>query len=155
VSANGSFGSLQIVDALRDIRSNVENTIPTFQISGYSAGLPTTIFNFPSELRGYVYSSNDGNLANIDYSTEASKGPVGSFQSGTSSIAIPPTFGHFYGAESNAGILEIVDASGAGPYLLNIPNRPCFPSIARCPCPAATIGPTACTSHWTARRRIS
>jgi hypothetical protein len=122
VSANGSFGSLQIVDALRDIRSNVENTIPTFQISGYSSGLPTTIFNFPSELRGYVYSNTDGSLANIDYSGEASKGPVGSFQSGTSSIAIPPTFGHFYGAESNAGILEIVDASGGGPYPLNIPN---------------------------------
>jgi hypothetical protein len=122
VSSNGSFGSLQIVDALRDIRSNVENTIPSFQISGYSSGLPTTIFNFPSELRGYVYSNSDGSLANIDYSGEASKGQVGSFQSGTSSIAIPPTFGHYYGAESNAGILEIVDASGAGPYLLNIPN---------------------------------
>ena len=122
VSANGSFGSLQIVDASRDIRSNVENTIPSFQINGYSSGLPSTIFNFPSEIRGYVYSDSDGKLANIDYGTEASKGPVGTFQSGTSSIAIPPTFAHFYGAESNAGLLEIVDATGAGPYLLNIPN---------------------------------
>jgi hypothetical protein len=121
-SANGSFGSLQIVDALRDIRSNVENTVPNFQISGYSSGLPTTIFNFPSEIRGYVYSTSDGSLVNIDYGGETTKGPVGSFQSGTSSIAIPPTFAHFYGAESNAGILEIVDASGVGPFLLNIPN---------------------------------
>ena len=32
---NGTSGSLQIVDALRDIRSNIENTIPFFSISGY------------------------------------------------------------------------------------------------------------------------
>ena len=121
-SANGSFGSLQIVDASRDIRSNVENTIPTFQINGYSSGMPTTIFNFPSELRGYIYSNSDGNLVNIDYSGEAAKGPVGSFQSGTSSIAIPTTFAHYYGAESAAGLLEIIEPGGGGPYLLNIPN---------------------------------
>jgi len=48
---------------------------------------------------------------------------VGTFQSGTSSIAIPTTFAHFYGAESAAGILEIIESgSGGGPYLLNIPN---------------------------------
>jgi hypothetical protein len=45
VSANGSVGSLQIVDALRDIRTNVEDTIPGFSISGYSSGFPSTIFN--------------------------------------------------------------------------------------------------------------
>jgi hypothetical protein len=121
-SSNGSFGSLQIVDASRDIRSNVENTVPSFQINGYSSGLPTTIFNFPSELRGYIYSNSDGNLVNIDYSGEAAKGPVGSFQSGTSSIAIPTIFAHYYGAESAAGVLEIVEPGGGGPYLLNIPN---------------------------------
>ena len=47
VSANGSFGSLQIVDALRDIRSNVQDTVPGFSISGYSSGFPGTIMNFP------------------------------------------------------------------------------------------------------------
>ena len=123
VSANGTFGSLQIVDASRDIRSNVQDTIPSFSIGGYSSGLPSTIFNFPSELRGYVYSNSDGSPANIDYSGEAGKGPVGTFQSGTSSIAIPTTFAHFYGAESAAGILEVIESgTGGGPYLLNIPN---------------------------------
>ena len=34
VTSNGSFGSLQIVDASRDIRSNVEDTITSFSISG-------------------------------------------------------------------------------------------------------------------------
>jgi hypothetical protein len=100
----------------------VENTIPAFSINGYSSGLPTTIFNFPSELMGYIYSNSDGNLVKIDYSSEAAKGPVGTFQSGTNSIAIPTTFAHFYGAESNAGVLEIVEPGGGGPYLLNIPN---------------------------------
>ena len=122
VSANGSFGSAQIVDALRDIRSNVENTIPSFSINGYSSGLPTAIYNFPSELTGYIYSNSDGGLVKIDYSSEAAKGPVGTFQSGTNSIAIPTTFAHFYGAESNAGVLEIIEPGGGGPYLLNIPN---------------------------------
>ena len=94
VTANGSSGSLQIVDALRDIRSNVEDTIPSFQISGYSSGYPGTIFSFPSELRGYVYSNSDGSLTNINYSTEASSGlgrhlPVGLQRSRRASDVYP------------------------------------------------------------------
>ena len=123
VTANGAVGTLQIVDASRDIRNNVQNTIPGFSITGYASGLPTNIFNFPSELRGYVYSSSDGSLAYVDYSGESSKGTVGTFQAGTDAIAIPTTFAHFYGAESSAGLLEIVSANSSGtPLLLNIPN---------------------------------
>jgi hypothetical protein len=122
VTANGSSGSLQIVDALRDIRSNIENTIPGFSITGYSGGYPGTIFNFPSELRGYVYSNSDGGLANINYSTEASTGSAGTFESGQSSVAIPPTFAHYYGAEEAAGILEVIDNQTGSSYGLNIPN---------------------------------
>jgi len=99
VSVNGSSGSLQIVDALRDIRSNIEDTIPSFQIAGYSSGFPGTIISFPSETRGYVYSNSDGSLTNINYSTEASSGSVGTFQSGSSAVAVPPTFTRYYGAE--------------------------------------------------------
>ena len=40
VSNNGSSGGLQIVDALRNIRSNVEDTIPNYSIGGYSSGYP-------------------------------------------------------------------------------------------------------------------
>lgn len=123
VTSNGTTGSLQIVDASRDIRNNVENTIPSFSIDAFAAGRPTTIFNFPSELRGYVYSSSDGSLTNVDYSTEKSTGSVGTFQSGTEAIAVPTTFTHFYGAESHAGVLEIVAPGlGGGTLLLNIPN---------------------------------
>jgi len=122
VTANGSQGALEIVDALRDIRSNVEDTIPSYSISGYASGYPGTIFNFPAELRGYVYSNSDGSLTSISYSTEASTGSVGTFQSGSSAVAVPPAFGHFYGAEGAAGVLVIKDnATGAG-YGLNIPD---------------------------------
>ncbi|HEY4382767.1 MAG TPA: hypothetical protein VGN01_20655, partial [Acidobacteriaceae bacterium] len=122
VSANGSSGSLQIVDALRDIRSNVEDTIPNFSISGYASGSPGTILNYPSELRAYVYSSSDGSLTNINYSTEASGGSVGTFQSGSNAVAVPPTFTRYYGAEEAAGVLEIIDNLTGGTYALNIPN---------------------------------
>ncbi|HWB33055.1 MAG TPA: hypothetical protein VG714_07780 [Acidobacteriaceae bacterium] len=122
VSANGTVGSLQIVDAKRDIRSNVEDTIPSFQIGSYGSGFPSTIFNFPAELRGYVYSASDGSLTNINYSTESSAGTVGTFQTGQNSIGVPPTFTRYYGAESSAGILEIIDNQSGGSYGLNIPN---------------------------------
>jgi hypothetical protein len=119
---NGGLGDLQIVDGLRDIRSNIQNTITTFSISGYSSGLPGTILNFPAELQGYVYSNSDGSLKLIDYSTESSPSTVGTFQAGSSSIAIPPTFAHYYGAEEGAGILEVIDNKVGGSYGLIIPN---------------------------------
>ena len=122
VTANGGSGSLQIVDASRDIRSNIENTIPYFSISGYSSGLPGTILSFPSELRGYVYSNSDGSLTNINYGTESSSGSVGTFQSGTSAVAVPTAFTRYYGAEEAAGILEVIDNTTGGGYGLNIPN---------------------------------
>jgi hypothetical protein len=122
VTANGSSGSLQIVDASRDIRSNVEDTIPSFQISGYSSGYPGTILNFPAELSGFVYSNSDGSLTNINYSTEASLGSVGTFQSGSNAVSVPPAFTRYYGAEEGAGVLEIVDNEFGGTYGLNIPN---------------------------------
>jgi len=121
-SANGAIGDLVIVDALRDIRSNVEDTIQSFAIKGYASGSPSTIVSFPSELRGYVYSSSDGSLDNIDYSTESATGTVGTFQTGLNSIAIPSTFTRYYGAEEAAGVLEIIDNQTGGIFGLNIPN---------------------------------
>ena len=121
-SANGAIGTLQIVDALRDIRGNVEDTIGSFAISGYSSGFPSTILSFPAELRGYVYSSSDGSLTNIDYSTEAASGSVGTFQTGQNSVAIPTTFTRYYGAEEAAGVLEVIDTQAGASFALNIPN---------------------------------
>ena len=122
LTANGSSGSLQIVDALRDIRSNVEDTIPGFSISGYSSGYPGTILSFPAEMHGFVYSNSDGSLTGINYSTEASTGSVGTFESGSSSVAVPPSFNHYYGAEEAAGVLEVIDNQTGRSFGLNIPN---------------------------------
>jgi hypothetical protein len=122
VSANGSIGNLQIVDAYRDIRSNVENTIASFSISGYSSGYPGTIFNFPAETRGFVYSNSDGGLTNINYSTETSAGSVGTFESGADAISIPSGFGHYYGAEEAVGTLEVIDNLTGQSFGLSLPN---------------------------------
>ena len=121
-SLNGTSGTLQIVDAKRDIRNNVENTIPNFQISGYSSGQPTTILNFPSETQGFVYSASDGSLAKVNYSTEASAGSAGAFEKGDNSVAVPTAFTRYYGAESSAGVLAIIDNQTGITYTLNIPN---------------------------------
>jgi hypothetical protein len=122
VTANGSSGSLQIVDGLRDIRSNVEDTIPSYSISGYSSGYPLAILSFPAETRGYVYSTTDGSLQDINYSTEASSGSAGTFQSGNNAVAIPANFDHIYGAEESAGVLEVIDNLTGRSYALNLPN---------------------------------
>ena len=122
VSSNGSTGSLQIVDASRDIRSNVEDTIPSYSIGGYSSGYPGTILSFPSETRGYIYSNSDGSLDTINYSTETASGSVGTFQSGPNGVATSPTFEHFYGAEEAAGVLEVIDNLTGRGYGLIIPN---------------------------------
>jgi hypothetical protein len=124
VTTNGSTGSLPILDALRDIRSNVENTITSFSISGTVGAFPNLILSFPSEIRGYVSSSTGGTLNIINYGTEASTGTApGSPFLGATSVAIPPTFGHIYAAIPTSGQLVISDStSTAGVYPLIIPN---------------------------------
>ncbi len=121
VTVNGTQGSLQILDALRDIRSNVQNTIPSFSISGYGAGFPSMIFNFPEQVLGYVYSNSDGSLTKIDYGKEASSGSAGTFPTSTA-IAIPPSFNHIYAAEAGSGILGVLDQTTGKSYGLNLPN---------------------------------
>ncbi len=118
----GSGGALVIVDALRDIRNNVQNTVPSFSISGFSAGLPGRIYSFPEQIRGYVYSSAPGgSLSNINYGTESSSGSAGSFP-GSNGIAIPTDAVRIFSAQESAGILEVQDSTLARPLGLNLPN---------------------------------
>ena len=122
VSTNGATGSLQILDALRDIRSNIQNTKTSFSISGTVGAFPNLILSFPAEIRGYVFSSTGGTVNVINYGTEASTGSVGPYV-GATSLAIPPSFGHVYAAIPQSGQLVITDStSTAGTYALNIPN---------------------------------
>ncbi len=122
VSTNGAAGTLQILDGKRDIRSNVENTIMSFSISGTVGAFPNQILNFPSEVLGYIFSSTGGTLNKINYGTEASTGSAGTYP-GANSVAIPATFGHIYAAIPSSGQLVINDnTTTAGGYILNIPD---------------------------------
>jgi len=120
VSIDGGVGTLSILDGLRDIRSNVQNTIHSFQISGYSTGFPSLIFNFPEQTRGYVLSSTTGSLSAVDYGKESVTGS--SNVPTNSAVAIPETFGHFYAASESSGQWVVIDNTNSATYALNLPN---------------------------------
>ncbi len=119
-TSNGTSGGLEILDGLRDIRSNVQNTIPVYTISGYSGGNPTTILNYPEQTVGYVFSSSDGGLTAINYSKEASAGAVGSYSPTTPSVAASADGTRFAAAQSQTG--QIILTSNGANYNLNLPN---------------------------------
>jgi hypothetical protein len=119
-TANGSTGGLEILDGLRDLRGNVQNTIKTYSISGYSDGEPINIINFPEQLTGYVFSINDGNLTDINYSKESSSGTVANFASNSPSAAAAPLGTSFAGAAEQSGLL--IASIGATTYDFNLPN---------------------------------
>ena len=123
VTINGtSTGSLQIVDGLRDIRSNIQNTKTSFSISGYASGYPNLILNFPAEITGYVYSAAQGDIQIINYGKEATSGSGGSFPAKSTGLAVPPTFGHVYSAEESIGQLGVIDNSTGRTFGLVLPN---------------------------------
>ena len=119
-TATGTSGGLEVLDGLRDLRGNVENTIKAFPITGYSEALPTTIFNFPEQTSGYVFSSNDGALSFINYSKESGGGSAANFAANAPSQAAAPAGGVFAGAAEQAGLL-VLNVSGAT-FDLNLPN---------------------------------
>ena len=122
VTANGvSGGSLQIVDAKRDLRNNIQNT-KTFSISGYGSGYPNLILNFPAEVSGYVYSSAQGDIQIINYSKESVTGTGGTFPAKSTALAVPPTFAHVYSAQETIGQLGIIDNTTGQSYSLVLPN---------------------------------
>ena len=75
-----------MLDGLRDLRGNIQNTKPAFPISGFSAPEPTTILNFPEQTHGYVLSETAGTLIGINYSTEASAGTAATFPPNPASV---------------------------------------------------------------------
>jgi hypothetical protein len=122
VTNGGSTGSLQIVDAKRDIRSNVQNTRTSFSVSGFASGFPNLILNFPAEITGFVYSNAKGDISNVDYGKEAVGASPGAFPALSTGLAVPPTFGHIYSAEESIGQLGIIDNSTGKTYGLVLPN---------------------------------
>jgi hypothetical protein len=119
-TSNGSSGGLQILDGNRDLRSNVQNTIMSFSIAGYSSGSPSTIINYPEESLGYVFSSSDGSLTAINYGKESSGGAVATFAATSPSVAAATDGSRFLGAQEVNG--QLVVAGGGGTFALNLPN---------------------------------
>jgi hypothetical protein len=123
VTANGiSTGSLQIVDAKRDLRSNIQNTVTSFSISGYASGFPNLILNFPAEITGFVYSNALGDIQIINYGKESVTGSAGTFPAKSTGLAIPTNGGHIYSAEETIGQLGIIDNTTGQTFGLVLPN---------------------------------
>ena len=122
ISTDGTQGALQMLDAKMDIRNSVFNPNSTFPISGFAAGYPNMIFNFPEQLTGFVYSNTQGTLTQVDYSKESAGSSVGTLPARSDSIAVPPSFNHFYAASSGSGQLVVIDKTNGGTYALNLPN---------------------------------
>jgi len=123
VSFNGSSGGLVILDALRDLRNNLQNTIPGWSIKGYSGAYPSEIISFPDELRGYVYSAASPFPLNVvNYSSESSTGSAGSLGGPAASIAVAPDSVRIFAAVPTNGTLVVIDQQIGGTYALNLPN---------------------------------
>ena len=116
----GTSGGAQILDGLRDLRGNVQNTKLTFPISGFSAPEPIAIYNFPEQTRGYVLSQTAGNIIGINYSTEASAGTAASFTPEPASAAAAYD-GSLFAAASSLNN-QVYVSSGGATYALNLPN---------------------------------
>jgi hypothetical protein len=116
----GLSGGAQVLDGLRDLRNNIQNTRPTFPISGFSAQDPTTIFNFPEQTHGYVLSQTSGTLVGVNYSTEASGGTAATFPANPASVGAAFNGSLFAAASETAG--QIYISSGGGTLALNLPN---------------------------------
>jgi hypothetical protein len=117
----GSTGALEILDGLNNLRGNIQNTVPSFSISGFSGGDPIQITNFPEELTGYVLADTNGAYIGIDYGTEKTGSTVGTFGLNAPSADAAANGTIFAGAEENLGILDVVPAGSSG-YPLNLPN---------------------------------
>ncbi len=121
-TSGGTTGGLAIVDAMRDIRSNIQNTTRSFSISGYTGGFPSLILNFPEQIRGYVYSDSDGSLQIVNYGTESATGTAGTLPARSSAIAVSNDFSNTYSAEETVGQLVVLDNAASRAYALNLPG---------------------------------
>jgi hypothetical protein len=119
-SGGAGAGGLEILDGLRDLRSNIQDTTKSFSISGFSEADPVNIINYPEETTGYVFSYNDGNLTDINYSKETASGVMATFGAASPSAAAAPLGTAFAGAAQQSGLL--IFSTGGVTYDLNLPG---------------------------------
>jgi hypothetical protein len=120
----GAQGSLQILDAQRDIRNSVYNANKFFFISGYSSNNPENILSFPDELRGYVYSnaSPSYNITVVNYGTESQGSTAATLNSPSNSYSVSADFVRLYSAQEEVGQIFITDSGLGQTFALNLPN---------------------------------
>jgi len=132
ISQNSALsGALQILDAKRDIRSNVYVANSTTTISAFS-GQAQSIINYPEQTRGFVYSS-DGNVNTINYSTEAGLGPTTTSTGVVSSYFVPLDTQSVYTATERTGTVNISTPATASATVNSINTNLSFavPSVYR------------------------
>lgn len=116
----GSSGGALILDGLRDLRGNIQNTKPAFPVSGLAASDPVAILNFPEQTHGFVVSQGNGQIVGVNYSTEASTGTLATFPTNPPSVAAAYDGSAFIAASENTG--QLVISSGGVNFGLNLPN---------------------------------
>lgn len=123
-----STGGAEILDGLRDLRSNVQNTVPTFSIAGYSGAQPTQIINYPEQQMGYLVDSQGGSVTSVNYATERSgTALLSSLGTNVPAAMVAPDGSRAVAASvvgsGNAGqVVVYATGSQGGTYALNLPN---------------------------------
>ncbi len=122
-----SGGGAEILDGLRDIRSNIQNTIKTFSISGLTSNDPIHIFNFPEQQFGYILDESSGAVAGVNYAKENSSGAVATFAANPGGVNVAPDGSRIVGAIQSTGAAtgnsgQLVVTSGATTISLSLPN---------------------------------
>lgn len=124
---NGAIGngSAEILDANRDIRSNVFQANSIFPVSGFSSGQsPIQIFNYPEQTLGIIYAA-DRSVNAISYSTEAQTAAViaaSSFSAQPSSLFVPADRAFVYAAIEQAGQFFVADQAAGSQYAFTLPG---------------------------------
>ncbi len=120
----GAGGGAEILDGLRDLRSNIQNTIPAFFITGFSGSFPATIVSFPEQQAGYILDQGAGTVTPVNYATERSAQAIFSNLGGSvPAFAVAPDGTRAVAATASSGQV-VVYATGAqgGSYTLSLPN---------------------------------
>jgi hypothetical protein len=121
--STGTQGSLQILDAQRDIRNSVYNANQFFFVSGFSGNNPMNIDSFPDELKGYVYTnSSPYNITIINYGTESAGATAATLNTPSNSFGVSADFIRLYSAQEETGQLFVSDAGLGQTFTLNLPN---------------------------------
>ncbi len=118
-------GALEILDAKRDIRSNVYQANSTFMVSAFAANAQQ-IINYPEQTRGYVYS-DDGSVTTINYSTEAGAGATAASTGLASSFFVPSDVQAVYTAVERSGTFTMSAPATGSATVSSIPTTYQFP----------------------------